>query len=786
MADNRFARSEADKEDDTGRDTSTSNTGARTMDNSAVKSDSGGEADRGDPGTTGVAARTSLAAPPAAAVNRLNGCSAPLGSSNIEILPCTKRNAETEKGSLQSPAVVGAGNKSVESSAVQLRPETGAFGSHSHAKPASGRYLNGLVAACVHSSGLLSSQPSSMSASNSKLMPTGGQVVHMNGNGAVCYESDLSTGNINFDGNSPEGVPAVDQSEQYHCQRGARPKKLRRRPRRDDRHSKTGPHGAVQSDTDEDDTSFQNSIPLARPNVVGCSRLGNAGQCNGEVARSHSPLSPPQSGCGHHADNWSDGFGLVPMPVVPLRDEDLVDEGAVCDFDRNVLMDENLVYTEDTSIPSPVDERSSFSNGHASYSAYHPALHQQGGGVGVRYYSHYLYNRSDSEGELFVHAPGGAVGAGGHASEDNAEQDMEDNGDFIDADLPTMSGQLLSSSADSASLSSVNGDLAEPAPVSVPCKRERASSSSRLENDLSGGSDKEPNHKQDSPPDLRTFYDGAMIRTSYSSPSHDGGFDNFQVSSSDGVFWNSSESENEDELSEGTPLDSQGCQEAPVAAVEGAGVAEALVAPPPNDQRLGEQQFGAGGDLATCFHFDRACCLQENQWPTASCVPHVLLAGQSASRHCPHLAAHPSLEGEAGGACAPPPPPVNNLSRLHPATIPGSRPGEAMANGLDDVAPSNFINDESNRQQKVFDKFPMVEEGRDGSGAGQGKCDNDSNVLYPSCPVAPAPGILYERAGERGALQEQGGVLGPNVESFMPRGEYSSPFGEPLWRANSE
>ena len=280
-----------------------------------------------------------------------------------------------------------------------------------------------------------------------------------------------------------------------------------------------------------------------------------------------------------------------------------------------------------------------------------------------------------------------------------------------------------------------------------------------------------------------------MIRTSYSSPSHDGGFDNFLVprdlSSSDGVFWNSSESENEDELSEGVPLDNQVCQEAPVASVEGAGVAEASMAPPPNDQRLGEQQFGAGGDLTMCFHFDRACCLQENQWPTASCVPHAVLAGQSASRHCPHphLTTDLHLESEAGGACAPPPP-VNNLSRLHPAT-PGSRPGEAMANGLDDVAPSNFINDESNRQQKVFDKFPMVEEGRDGacgSGAGQGKCDND-NVLYP-CPVAPAPGIMYERSGDRVTLQDQG-TLGPNVESFrLP--EFKSPFGDPQWRANSE
>lgn len=792
MADNCPSRTETDEEDD--RDTATSNTAARTIDNNTVNNDSDGEEDS-DLGISDTAIRTSSVQTfaPVATLNYLNGCS----NSIVEIPPYSERNTETQKSSSQSPAAVVSSSKkfakSVECCALQSKPETGACGGHP--KPQSGMYLNGLVAACTHNSSLVSSQPNllvSNSKNSNSMSIAGGQAVHVNGNGAVCCKSDLSTDNINIEVIFPEEGSIVDQSEQYHCQRGARPKKLRRRPRRDDRHSKTGPCGAVQSDTDEDDTSFQNSIPLARPNVVACSRLGNPSQCNGEVAHSHPPSSPSQSGYGHHADNWSDRFGSVPIPVVPPRDEDLVDEGAVCDFDRNVLMDENLVYTEDTSIPSPGDvanERSSFSNGHASYSIYHPVLHQQGG-VGPRYYStHYQCNLSDSESELFVHVPGGAGGIVGRASEDSAEQDLEDNGDFIDADLPTISGQLLSSSTDSASLSSVNGELVEPVPVSVPCTREGTSASSRLENDLSGGSDKELNHKQDSPPDPRTRSDGSLIRTSYSSPSHDGGFDNFMVprdlSSSDGVFWNSSESENEDELSEGAPVDNQVCHEAPVAGVEGAGVAEALVAPPPNDQQLGEQQFGAGGDLTMCFHFDRACCLQENQWPTASCVPHAVLAGQSASRHCPHppLATDAHLEGEAGGACAPPPP-VNNLSRLHPAT-PGSRPGEAMANGLDDVAPSNFINDESNRQQKVFDKFPMVEEGRDGacgSGAGQGKCDND-NVLYP-CPVAPAPGILYERSVDRGTLQDQG-TLGPNVESFRLL-EFKSSFGDPQWRANSE
>nr|KAG5712195.1 hypothetical protein BaRGS_014545 [Batillaria attramentaria] len=351
--------------------------------------------------------------------------------------------------------------------------------------------------------------------------------------------------------------------------------------------------------------------------------------------------------------------------------------------------------------------------------------------------------------------------------------------------------RLLSSSADSASLSSSNGDLAEPPLDRFPADR---ASSSRQENNLSGGSDKELNHRPESP-DARAVPDNAMYRTSYSSQSHDGGFDNFlapqELSSSDGVFGNSSESENEEELSETLPLDGQ---DGVVPVFEGAGVAEAMASPHLNEQGLDGHQFGAVGDL--CFHFDSACSLRENEWQpehTASSMPPSFLAGQSAARHdpCPHLLVNSPAggEGEAGGACAPPPPPVNNLSRLHPVT-PGARAMESMANGLDDVAPSNFINDESNRQQKVFVKFPMMQEGRDGacgSGAGQGKCEGD-NVR---CPCPGPQGSAYNSSADMGMEPDQAnlpGSLGPNVESFggvlLP--DYKHSPREMQWFTNSE
>ncbi|XP_070194238.1 uncharacterized protein [Littorina saxatilis] len=747
MADNGPVKSESGEEDQDDITNPTATTAARDSSGAeeSIETQSSSLPANRDDGTTNIVTRTSVMQASSHSQvttdSHLNGCLSSPAIRSTHVPDCLNKRYERNSSSLQ--AVVTQGNPTAAASVFHSKNEAGASCSHDR----SGMHLNGLVSVFSHNPSLVTSQTNFLSGSS--------RVV----NGGGGFSHDLSTDD-NFDLAAPDIGSAMGQSHQ--CHKGTRPKKLRRRLRRDDRH-----HSAALSDSEEEGAKFQGGISVVRPNVVDCSHMGgrprNAGQCNGEM----SPPVPQRD---------QGGFN---QPVALRRDDDLVDEGAVCDFDRNVLVDENLVYTEDTSIPSPEDggnERSNFPNGHALHGS--PLLHHHRNGGQRRYFPYRGCNSSDSEDGLYRR------GAVGRRNESHAE---EDNGDFIDADLPASSRQLLSSSADSASLSSVNGDLAEQAIAPYPNRPEHVSS--QLENDLSGGSDKELNHNQDSPSGLQPLRDGATVRTSYSSPSHDGGFDNFllprDLSSSEGVFWNSSESENEDELSEGAPADNKMCQEVPVTSSEGAGVAEALVAPSHNEHsRVGEPQFGAGGDLTMCFHFDRACCLQENQWPMPSCVPHAFLAGHSAARHCPHphLPSDSPLEGEAGGACAPPPP-VNNLSRLHPA----SRSGEAMANGLDDVAPSNF-NDESNRQQKVFDKFPMVEEGRDGdcgSGAGPGKCD-DNNVMYP-CPVAPAPGIMYERAGDRVSLQDQAtlGTLGPNVESFR-RPDYKSPFGDAPWRANSE
>ncbi|XP_076469770.1 uncharacterized protein LOC143300123 [Babylonia areolata] len=653
-----------------------------------------------------------------------------------------------------------------------------------HSRPGTGQYLNGLVTSYSHTSNTLSSQRNSLSASQG--IASSSHLVHVNGNGAVFH--DLSADD-NFD--HVMSNPNVCPVSSDQCHKGAKPKKFKRRPRRDDRHSKTGVFGKVPSDSDEDDSNFQNTVSKNVTNIVrysqSASELRIGEHCNGDVPHSRVPELPPHLNRILHLNDRSDTHGAAALPVSPQRDEDLVDEGAVCDFDRNVLAGESLFYSENASISSPCDGAnvdSSFPNGHiSSYHMDHPLECYQGRERKRRRSLNGRYNASDSEDDMFRHVPdAAAVGPGGPANVNNVE-DVEDNGDFIDTDLPVMSGPLMSSSADSASLSSVNGDMADAGTVSAPTAKD--TSCSKQENDLSGGSDKELNHKQNSSPDLRRFSDSAMFRTSYSSPSHDGGFDNFllprDLSSSDGVFWNSSESENEDEISEGAPHELPAhSADIPGPMHEGAGVAEALVTPPHGDEHV-EPQFGAGGDLV-CFYFDRACCLQENQCPTTSCLPH---AGQSASRHYAGLLTDMASEGEAGGACAPPPP-VNNLNRLLPATSGLRGPGEAMANGLDDVAPSNFINDESNRQQKVFDKFPMVEEGREGAGSssGQGKCDND-NVLF----LASAPGIL-DRQGDRASLQDQD-MLEPNVESCstmgLPEYNYKSPFGESQpWRANSE
>ncbi|XP_025075968.1 uncharacterized protein LOC112553153 isoform X2 [Pomacea canaliculata] len=547
---------------------------------------------------------------------------------------------------------------------------------------------------------------------------------------------------------------------------------------------------------DSDKTDIIRSNVLTSPAPCRCQQTpcGGLAHSSEQVLLHKTAASSRISPC-YHCDHRSDHDS----PAIPRREDgsdllDLVDEGAVCDFDKNVPVEENsfFPFLEDTSIPpnsSETNNDSYYQNGHVlnrntndrgqlhqlrRAEQYFPVHHQYGSSSDAE---------SDGDHESVLNVVEGVVGR--WAERRQQLDTSEDNGDFIDADLPAISSRLLSSSAGSASLSSSNGDALESQGA---CSGFSVGEmSSRHENNLSGGSDKELNHQNDSPV---VFAMGST--TTFPSTSQDTDFDAItdnvltpKTESSDGVFGNSSESENEEELSDIPVVQGHNRGQA---ALEGAGVAEAQMCP--HSRQLVLEQLSLGAEGVDLF-FDRHCCLQGNAWHpghVASSLPPSCLAGQSAARHgsCPNLHELPE-EVEAGGACAPP---VNNLSRLHPCST-GSRGMEPVANGFDDVAPSNFINDQSNQQQKVFVKFPIVQEGHDlecGSGAGQVeiKCEND-NILYP-CPIPP---VLSHRhnTGEKGdELDPAVGqvCLGPNLESFeMFLHDHDSTKEEP-WQANSE
>lgn len=530
----------------------------------------------------------------------------------------------------------------------------------------------------------------------------------------------------------------------YFICSGAKPKKLKRRLHKDWlAHAISC--SKSESESDED--------------YIG---LGHAARSTVETEKMAEWSGPGTDYRDEHSQcrKRSDGLHQI------CREEDLVDEGAVCDFDRNVFTEEHSIFSEDSNGMLP--DCGTFGRScipHSQTNKY-PLIPCQNQGGSQKCSRQHALRDSGSDDELFTLGAAGAMSNSLRNGLNVCEAiDDIDNGDFIDTDLPALPGQLLSSSADSTSLSSDNADLQHEASVSsyvMPI-------CSAIKNDLSGGLEKEVNHD-----------DGDLGRPrTISSPVH-GGFENFvDLSNPDIVCWNSSESENDDD---GPPLtDISTAELMAVSGLEAAGVAEALI-PAVNQRTMGEQQFGAVGDLAMCFHFDRACCMQD-QWLTASCRDHDFLQGQSASRYCTitHMQDDSPPHVEAGGACAPMLLHVNNLSRLHPA-MSAVRPGEALANGLDDVAPCNF-NDESNHQQKVFEKFPIVEEGRDGacgSGAGQGKNEND-NVHY-SCPITPAPGVTFNRAVDQAVLTPSfQSVHGIDVQKYL----YRNPLTPHQWKTNS-
>lgn len=629
---------------------------------------------------------------------------------------------------------------------------------------------------------------------NSKSVSLGtGGVLRSNGNGHYSSDEDVGLGDDSSDQLVPEARGGQFSSDGQN--NGAKPKRSKRRNHLDERHSRDCVNGLSPSDEEENGGKFARKSTWTCAEYSGFEHgsehidiMGN-GSCQDSSSRFNGSRRRHQR---HNNHSPRQNNVHYPEPPIQRQEEDpdlldMVDEGAVCDFDRNVFVDENsYCFPEDPILPTSVAHKNigaDYQNGHLTpKDAKNQRMRHQRRRPCPELAPHFRYCFDSDDDSLVQVCPeevglGGLARSGAHLDRDR--QDMgEDNGDFIDADLPAMPGQLLSSSADSASLSSSNGDLAEQNLVHYPGSHGAA----RQENNLSGGSDKELNHRPDSPDAHAIPERGASFRTSYSS--HDGGFDNFltphELSSSDGVFDNSSESENEEELSETLPLDGQ---DELMPAFEGAGVAEATAAPHAPDPGPDGHHFGAVGDL--CFHFDSACNLRENEWQpehTASGIPSSFLAGHSAARHdpCSH---DPPIE-EAGGACAPSPP-VNNLSRLHPIT-PAARAMESMANGLDDVAPSNFINDESNRQQKVFVKFPMVQDGREGacggSGAVQAKCEVDNG----RCPCPAQQVSAYNSSADTGLEPDQAnmqGTLGPNVESFgaIPPPDHKHLYKENGW-----
>ncbi|XP_046361788.2 uncharacterized protein LOC124138923 isoform X1 [Haliotis rufescens] len=428
---------------------------------------------------------------------------------------------------------------------------------------------------------------------------------------------------------------------------------------------------------------------------------------------------------------------------------DMVDEGAVCDYDKLLLSDEH-------NSPS---ENSRSEEADSEFLNYHfPNTQLDGMAVNCSHCNHGTatehcqYSADSQHGESFHNSQGQCMcrsnlSASGevdfdnsdylklfdemdgehYSAEDEAQETWEDTGDFIDTDLPAQTPGMMSSSAgsSSSSLSEDEGAGGLFHQVSRDSK-ENDLSSNRLNSDIVPCGilgDRMYGHLKKGG-NLCFPVDASMCpsqRLVMESSHHHG--------------VNSSESENGDDYQVDMVLN---CDANEVFYEEGAASLEAAA----SSRNIRPAGLHNGAGSGYCVHNDSVRL--EPTGPvhhehvggvTADCSigPSLLCADETVppgSASCQHSSCPMAVPA---GLC------VNNLSSISPPNV------EPSAGGYH-VPVSNFQNDKSNNHQKVFIKFNVTNQERKRT-IGHIKRDS-SHLGSPISPDDPESSQLEDEDGD--------------------------------------